>query len=600
MYYETALGEKFNSPRGILVKDEDMYDWIIAQGDTPCAMSVYTYRDSDVEIMNEETPANWFNQYSIPWVPIDIDNHIDNSDEQILLNLRFIITKLESAGLNEHNYKIYFSGRGFHLLIHKDCFGFEDGIENLPYIVKQSVTNMATKLGFINLIDEAVYMRTALLRCPYSLNPKVNLYKIPVSRDEVMYENLNFIRFLAQTQRLDYNWLDYYNGNKQLASYVVTEIPKIPIFTTYNEPINNYACIYKMFNQGPIEGTRNNTILVLASHLMRMGIPSDLAKQLMLIWNNNSLKEQMVIERVEQVYKKKYKYGCKNKLMRQNCSTRCIHYQKHKLYDEAPSIDDIINLAKQRDFIKELKEGIDLGRTVGAPDFIVTRGEILTLIGVTKAGKSTLMKNFILGVDFRNNDNFIERNRRRTLYYTAEQSADYFILVCAQILEGCTRGYAFEHKNELLDKWYHVLSNIMPIDIMPDMKELREQINTYNPELIVLDTLDHFCDNPYNEHLGIKQTMIELQKITAETGVIVYIVSQPRRLDSIENDIKLFSGKGSGSIENQSRKVLGLSAPNENGIRKFLFLANSYGSLPNHTYNIVMQDNMRFKLVGEE
>ena len=44
----------------------------------------------------------------------------------------------------------------------------------------------------------------------------------------------------------------------------------------------------------------------------------------------------------------------------------------------------------------------------------------------------------------------------------------------------------------------------------------------------------------------------------------------------------------------------GLSAPNENGIRKFLFLANSYGSLPNHTYNIVMQDNMRFKLVGEE
>ena len=86
----------------------------------------------------------------------------------------------------------------------------------------------------------------------------------------------------------------------------------------------------------------------------------------------------------------------------------------------------------------------------------------------------------------------------------------------------------------------------MPIDIMPDMKELREQINTYNPELIVLDTLDHFCDNPYNEHLGIKQTMIELQKITAETGVIVYIVSQPRRLDSIENDIKLFSGKGSG------------------------------------------------------
>ena len=88
----------------------------------------------------------------------------------------------------------------------------------------------------------------------------------------------------------------------------------------------------------------------------------------------------------------------------------------------------------------------------GIRDLVRSRG-----LGDVYKRQVYLMKNFILGVDFKDNNNFIEKNRRRTLYYTAEQSADYFILVCAQILEGCTRGYAFEHKNELLDKWLSLI-----------------------------------------------------------------------------------------------------------------------------------------------
>lgn len=80
-----------------------------------------------------------------------------------------------------------------------------------------------------------------------------------------------------------------------------------------------------MLRNGPIEGSRHNTALRIASHFKRHGIPSEYAKVGLLHWNNNTMNEQAMIEKVESVYNGNYNYGCQDVLMksivRQNVST---------------------------------------------------------------------------------------------------------------------------------------------------------------------------------------------------------------------------------------------------------------------------------------
>ena len=65
-----------------------------------------------------------------------------------------------------------------------------------------------------------------------------------------------------------------------------------------------------MYHKGPETGNRHKTLLRMASHFMRHGIPSDLAKVSLLHWNNNSLEKDEILRVTEQTYKAKYRYSC--------------------------------------------------------------------------------------------------------------------------------------------------------------------------------------------------------------------------------------------------------------------------------------------------
>ena len=406
---------------------------------------------------------------------------------------------------------------------------------------------------------------------------------------------------MAATKRLDFPFEDEYSGDGELEEFLKLEVPILPVYKATPEPVNNYHCIYTLLSEGPVVGTRNNTLLVLASHLRRMGVPSQMAKSILLDWNDNSLDKRVVIEKVEKVYLGKYNYGCSSRVMKSKCSTRCIHYNRQVTAPGAKlSFEEMFENAKKRDFLKELSEGIKIGDMIGFDppgSFVVIRGEIVTLLGPTKSGKSTLMKNIVLGIDMANPNKLIPDNQlRKTLYYTAEQSSEHFLVMCAQILEGCGKTYAYTNKNTLLDKWERRLSNITPVDQMPTLPDMREQILELDPEVVVIDTLDHMAGNSSNsEHEGIKKFMLEVQKICAETGKIFYIVSQISRFDARDGKVMLFSGKGSGSIENQSRKVFGISNTADKSIKRIEIFADTQELPPDDPVHVYMGKTLRFR-----
>lgn len=574
MIYELAVKTPAN--RQILKTEEELSDYIERNGnDTDMYMSVYCYAEEDRTGMENTKVQNWFFPRYIQWVPIDIDKG-QNAPKKCIRDAIHILYQLEELGLRRHNYKLYFSGRGFHIYIHADCFNFPVS-DDLPYMVKQTIS----KLPFGKLIDPAIYHRNAVIRCTYTYNSKGKRYKIPITREELYADDYDAISSLALTRRLDFNWEEEYSGEGELNNFVCNH--NNGAVKRYSNIVerHNYACIHKLLEQGAVEGTRNNSILRIAGHLSYCDIPCDIAVKMLLDWNNHSLEDQIVIEKVEKAYQRGYHYGCDDSILKACCSIRCRRYRKKDYISTPMSKEEIFHSAKSINFAELKANGIDYARLFGISgfNFTVIPGELVALLGITKCGKSTLMKHIALALDMTDTSSIYPQYRRETLYYTSEQSPEYFLLICCQILENCSEQETLLRQNDLLDKWYPHYKHIIPIGKTDGISGLEENIVRFQPEQVIIDTLDHFADNEYGEHIGIKMTMVQLQELCAKYHLIIYVVSQVSRLDARDNKVTLFSGKGSGSIENQSRKVLGLSNTTEPSIIRLEFLANAYGHI---------------------
>ena len=164
MYIEVAIGSP--RKRGLLIPLDTLPDLIYNEGEKQAVYrSSYLYYDDAIEYRKiKGSLKDFLGIRGIDWVPIDIDKG-QNTDSFTLDTTRGFIYELEEFGAKESNYCIYFSGTGYHVMIHADTFGFEKS-RNLPYIVKETIKSM------FDYVDLSVYMRTAKIRCDASLNQK--------------------------------------------------------------------------------------------------------------------------------------------------------------------------------------------------------------------------------------------------------------------------------------------------------------------------------------------------------------------------------------------------------------------------------------------
>jgi hypothetical protein len=75
-------------------------------------------------------------------------------------------------------------------------------------------------------------------------------------------------------------------------------------------------------------------------------------------------------------------------------------------------------------------------------------------------------------------------------------------------------------------------------------------------------------------------------------------VSQIKRSSAEQGLLELFSGKGSGSIENQSRKVFGINATKDPKIKHIKILADTYGVVPEEEVQVYIERSLRFRKIG--
>ena len=569
MYVEIARGTPSN--RGILIDQNTIVTYISAE--EPLYRSVYLYGNDAKEYADKtDSLKNFFGVRSIDKIPVDIDKG-DNSDEKTLDILRGIIIELEAVGIECGSFQPYFSGSGYHLMLAGELFNFKAS-PDLPYIVKQTLYKIIPET------DISIYMRTGIYRVQHTINRKTGLYKIPLSRNEVFELNPADIFELAKEQRLDYAYYAL-EGNGELEDRVVTEVPSIKVFNKVSEPTTLIPCVQSMLNKGPQEGNRHLTAMRIASHFKRHGIPSHYAKVSMLHWNNNSMNDNSINELVENVYNRNYRYGCQDNIMLDHCKTQCVYFKRKDYFVNVKNASEMQQELKDRLTTDFTGKTINLGRMLGIDkESIIYPGELVTIFGPTGSNKTTFAQNLVLGVDFVNNCIRTEW-QIPTLFLSLELSSWYMHRRHLQIVSGRLKDDVNDNYDALYEKHQDELEHMVVQTISPTVEGISEKIRELQPSLVVVDYIDLVDTPPHvrGEYEKIKYISHGFSNLAVNNDLIIIQISQVAREYSRNEVLDLYAGKGSGAIENASRKVIGLNGQPDKKTRQVRLFKNTDGEL---------------------
>ena len=567
-YVEIARGIPNN--RGIIIPVETLGQFI---GNEPVYRSVYLYDDTAVEYVEEHgSLRDFFGIRYIDKIPIDIDRQ-ENTDERTLDILRSVILELEEADIGCGSFQTYFSGSGYHLILAGSLFNFKAG-NDLPYVVKQTLKKLVPNL------DSSIYMRTGIYRLQHTLNKKTNLYKVPLTRDEVMNLEVNQIFEIAKSNRMDFKYHDLI-GEGELESTIVTDIPDIQMFNKVSEPNKIVPCVQSMLNKGAKQGNRHITAMRIISHFKRHGIPSHYAKVSMLHWNNKSMNENKIMEMVENVYNRNYKYGCQDTIMKEHCKTQCMFFERKDYLIDIKSSDEMQGELHERLTTDFSGKTIDLGKALGVEkESVIYPGELVTIFGPTGSNKTTFAQNLAFGVDFVNHDIKVEW-QIPTLFLSLELSSWYMHRRHLQIVSGKSKEEVNRRYEELYKQNKDKLEHVQVQTISPSLDKIADKVRELQPALLIVDYID-LVETPMSyrgEYEKIKYISHGLSNMAVNNDMIVIQISQVSREYSRNEVLDLYAGKGSGAIENASRKVIGLNGQSNSKTRAVRLFKNTDGEL---------------------
>ena len=573
LYHEVAIGGPQN--RGLLIPQEQIIDVILEHGDKYAVYkSLYLYDEEGRQYHKlRKTFKDFLGKRYIKNILIDIDRG-DNTDEYTLNKTKGVLFELEELGVHKRSYRLYYSGTGYHIEISNEVFNFPQGNKDLPFIIKETMNNL------FGDIDLSVYNRTSIYRCENTLNQKSNLYKIPL--DSNIINDLSAEQIIEHAAKQRHIKQEPIWGDGELEDKVITEVPKVRVLQSNAEPNNIVPCVQKMYKLGPEEGSRNNTLMRIASHFFRHGLPSEAAKAALLHWNSGQLQDDVIIKKVEDTYRGGYKYGYKDVLMEKHCQPNCIYYKRKDYLVDVKSSEELQGELAERIETDFSGRTIDLAKLFGVndKDATVYPGELVTIFGSTGANKTALAQNIVLGYSAEN-DQIDKENQIPTLFLSLELSGFVMHRRNLQIVAGASKDEVLKNYQALYEHHKEELSHIIMQSVSPTIQQIQEKIKQLQPKCVVIDYID-LVDVPYNkrgEYEKLNYISHSLSNIAVNDDIIIIQISQVSRDYSRNQIMDLYAAKGSGAIENASRKVIGITGSSESADKKMSIYKNSDGDL---------------------
>ena len=581
-YIEIAQGSPRN--RGSLVLKDKLLNYI--DPEVPLFRSIYLYDKIAVDYAkNNGGLKNYFGKRGIDNVILDIDKG-GSSNEHTRQKAIGMVLKLEEFDLSHKSIQCYFSGSGYHISIPNSSWNFIPS-DNVHYVVKNTISKLFPE------VDSSIFMRTGIYRVAHTINTKTNLYKIPITVKELFDTDIDMLE-LAKKPRLGYPYEERV-GSSELEKYIVSEAPRIQQTKKVAEPLDVVPCVQRMLKIGPQEGNRNQTLMRIASHSARNGIPSEFAKAMILHWNNNSLDPNEVIEKVEYTYNRGYRYGCQDSIMHEHCQTRCIYFKRKDYLIDIKNAEDLQEDLKARLTTDFSGKTINIAKALGLNlDCEIYPGELVTIFGPTGSGKTTFAQNLVLGVDFQNDKINID-SQIPTLYLSLELSAWYMHRRNMQIVSGLDKEQVTNNFEKIYDLHKEKINHLVIQTVAPNLDQIQQKIRELQPAVVVVDYIDLISTNGryMGEYEQVKQVSHYLSNLAVNMDIIIIQISQVSRDYSRNEVLDLYAGKGSGAIENASRKVIGLNGQANEDIKKVGMYKNTDGEL--FDTELVWQPSFRFR-----
>ena len=213
-------------------------------------------------------------------------------------------------------------------------------------------------------------------------------------------------------------------------------------------------------------------------------------------------------------------------------------------------------------------------------DTAIYPGELVTIFGPTGSSKTTLAQCIALGVDFANDDVNTDW-QIPTLYLSLELSAWYMHRRNMQIVSGKTKEEINDNPKQVYKDNKHKLNHMVIQTIPPTLEQIQAKVKELRPAVVVVDYIDLVETPPHvrGEYEQIKYISHSLSSMAVNNDLIIIQVSQVSREYSRNEVLDLYAGKGSGAIENASRKVIGLNGQANNSKKTLEVLKNTDGEL---------------------
>ena len=425
-----------------------------------------------------------------------------------------------------------------------------------------------------------VYMRTGLYRVAHTLNKKTELYKVPLTYGEVMSLSWQKIHDLAKTPRYDFPYTELI-GDGELENYIVRVQTTQKTMGKVMEPKKVATGVHTMYNLGPQQGNRHKTLLRIVSHYRRHGVSSKAAKAALLDWNDGSLNENEIISQVEYAYNKGYQYGCNDEMMSEHCNPKCIYYKRKDYLVEVMTSQDMQDALEERLNTDFTGRAFNFGKALGVhQDCLFYPGDLVTIFGPTGSSKTTLAHNIALGYDHLN-DRIDSELQVPTLYLSLELAAWYMHRRSLQIASGQGKDQVSSNFNNIFPKHKDEISHLHVQTVAPTLEQIQTKITELQPAMVVVDYIDLVETPPHvkGEYEQIKYISHGLSNMAVNNDVIILQVSQVSREYSRNDVLDLYAGKGSGAIENASRKVIGLNGQADSKAKTVKLFKNTDGEL---------------------
>ena len=561
--------------RGRLIAKDRLIEYITE--DRQLFRSIYLYGSDAKDYVSQTGSLKGFSGLrGIDNVILDIDKG-GNSNELTHERAQEAVLHLDAAGLNKDTGLLpFFSGTGYHIVIPNTAFGFKESNE-LHMYVKETIKRMFPGKE----IDTSIFMRTGIYRVAHTLNKKSNLYKIPLTVEELWGYDASDILMMAKEQRLDFPYQTL-KTNLELKSYIVNNLPRTELMASAANPHQIVPCVQEMLSMGPIEGDRHSIAMRIISHFRRNGIPTEYAGMMMLYWNRNSLPEDEIIRLVDNVYNAGYKYSCGDEKMKEHCKTNCIHFKRKDYLVDVKSADELQEALRSRLTTDFRGKTVNLARMFGLTgmDTKIYPGELVTIFGPTGSSKTALAQNIALGIDFKN-DCVIQSCQIPTLFLSLELADWVMHRRNLQIISGESKDIVEDNYEELYEQHRELLSHLVVQMVPPTIGQIQDKIKELQPAMVIVDYID-LVDTPPNvrgEYEQVKYISHSLSSMAVNNDVIIIQVSQVSREYSRNEILDLYAGKGSGAIENASRKAIGLNGQANSNAKHLEMYKNTDGEL---------------------